>query len=86
LHVIDAGNPYWERQRSSVETILRDLGAGAKPALIAWNKIDLAGGRVPTGDGVAVSAKTGEGLSALKAAIAQRLSKSLEREVPGGGE
>jgi GTP-binding protein HflX len=69
VHVIDASNPFWERQRESVEVILRDLGAGDKPTILVWNKTDIAGSHA-FGDGLAVSAKTGAGLPALRAAIA----------------
>jgi GTP-binding protein HflX len=69
VHVIDASNPFWERQRESVNVILRELGAGEKPTILAWNKTDVAGSQ-DIGDGLAVSAKTGIGLPALRAAIA----------------
>lgn len=69
VHVIDVSNPYWERQRSSVEAILSELGALEKPTLLAWNKTDLAETVHPR-EGVAVSAKTGRGLAELKAALA----------------
>ena len=70
LHVIDASNPFWERQRESVERILADIGAGEKPVLIAWNKTDVAGDATPE-EGVRVSARTGTGLPELRAAIAR---------------
>jgi len=69
LHVIDASNPFWERQRASVEAILADLGAGDKPTIIAWNKTDVSESPHPD-EGIAVSAKTGRGLRELKDAIA----------------
>lgn len=73
LHVIDASNPYWERQRDSVEAILEQLGAGEKPAIVVWNKIDVAEASHPD-DGVAVSAKSGSGLRELKSTIARSLA------------
>ena len=72
LHVIDASNPFWERQRDSVEAILADLGAGEKPTIVAWNKTDIAE-VTHAREGVAVSARTGRGLAELKALLAQRL-------------
>jgi GTP-binding protein HflX len=33
LHVIDASNPYWERQRAAVNVVLRELGAEARPVI-----------------------------------------------------
>ncbi len=68
VHVIDASNPFWERQRASVEAILKELGAGEKPTIIAWNKTDIASSH-GGGDGVSVSAKTGAGLAELRTAI-----------------
>lgn len=73
LHVIDASNPFWKRQRESVEAILTELGAADKPAIIAWNKTDVAESHHPD-EGIAVSAKTGRGLRELKEAIAAALS------------
>jgi GTP-binding protein HflX len=77
VHVIDASNPHWQRQRASVDVVLRELGAAAKPVVYAWNKSDLVetpGTRRNLGDaGVVVSAKTGAGLTELREAIAGRL-------------
>jgi GTP-binding protein HflX len=72
VHVIDASNPFWERQRSSVESILKDLEAADKPTIIAWNKTDVASAHIG-GEGIAVSAKTGAGLAELRAAIENAL-------------
>ena len=76
VHVIDASNPDWKRQRTSVETILRDLGAGSKPTVLAYNKVDLRDGESEPlpGDGIPISARTGSGLSELRAAILERLA------------
>ena len=73
VHVIDASNPFWERQRVSVERILAEIGAGVKPTLIAWNKSDVADHAL-RGPGVHVSAKTGAGLPELRAAIGAALA------------
>jgi GTP-binding protein HflX len=85
LHVIDASNPYWERQRESVNVVLRELGAADKPAIYVWNKIDTqphAGSVADLGDaGVLASAKTGSGIPALKSVIAERL-RSLSSPLP----
>jgi len=72
LHVIDASNPFWERQRESVEAILEQLGAGERPTVIVWNKTDIAEAVHPH-EGIAVSAKTGKGLRELKAALAREI-------------
>jgi len=76
LHVIDASNPDWPRQRASVETILRDLHVDEKPTLLVFNKIDRLGegarAALPA-DALDVSASSGDGLDRLRAAILERL-------------
>lgn len=87
LHVIDASNPYWQRQRESVISVLSDLNAEGKPIINVWNKIDRVS--QPLRDthtaastrgadlgeaGVLVSARSGAGIQELKSAIAARLS------------
>jgi GTP-binding protein HflX len=42
LHVVDTSSPMRERQRKVVEEVLQELGAGGKPTLIVYNKIDLS--------------------------------------------
>jgi len=73
VHVIDSSNPHWMRQREAVETVLRELGAGEKPTIVAWNKSDIATA-TPSGGGVRVSAKTGAGLDELKRAVSSALT------------
>ena len=73
VHVIDASNPFWERQRESVEAILADLEVHDKQIVIAWNKTDISEVRHPR-EGVAISAKTGRGLADLKAAVATAIA------------
>ena len=68
VHVLDASNPDWPRQRASVETILRELELDTKPVVIAFNKFDAVATELPPG-AIAISAKTGVGLDALRAAI-----------------
>ena len=87
VHVIDASNPYWQRQRASVNVVLRELGAADKPVVYVWNKIDAAPYAGSAADldlgvlGVLVSAKTGAGIPELKSAIAERL-RSLAASPP----
>jgi GTP-binding protein HflX len=77
VHVIDASNPDWPRQRRSVETILAELGLGEKPTILAFNKIDRiapeAREALPV-DAIDVSAVSGEGIDRLRAAIGERLA------------
>ncbi len=44
LHVIDAGDPGFERQIEVTEHVLKEIGADAVPRLIVFNKIDRVGG------------------------------------------
>ncbi len=76
LHVHDASNPDWPRQASSVEAILGELGLGEKPVLQVFNKVDRldAASRAALPPGaLEVSASTGAGIDALRAAIAERV-------------
>ncbi|MFD0670275.1 GTPase HflX [Cohnella sp. GCM10027633] len=40
LHVVDSSSPMRERQQRVVEEVLQELGAGGKPTLTVYNKID----------------------------------------------
>jgi len=85
LHVVDASSPTWSEQMAEVERVLSEIGASDVPQILVCNKVDrlddnqrprhvcdvlqLEGGhRVPR---VFVSALTGVGLDALRAALAQ---------------
>lgn len=41
LHVVDTSSPMRERQQKVVDEVLQELGAGGKPTLTVYNKIDL---------------------------------------------
>ena len=41
LHVVDSSSPYREEQMAVVDRILNELGAGGKPRIVLYNKIDL---------------------------------------------
>jgi GTP-binding protein HflX len=77
LHVHDSANPDWPRQKASVETILQELKLDEKPIIEVFNKVDRldldARAALPS-DAVEVSAKSGDGIDALRAAIAERLA------------
>jgi GTP-binding protein HflX len=86
LHVADASAPEerLEEQIASVEEVLREIGADRVPVLLVLNKIDAVD---PLGrrrlhnrhpDAVATSARTGEGLDALRARIAEQLGGRFE--------
>ena len=77
LHVRDAASTYGEEQKSQVEKVLGELEALDKPRIEVMNKIDLLEEHERQGlasrDDVAVSARTGEGMDALLAAIDRAL-------------
>jgi len=77
VHVLDASNPDWARQRASVEAILHELKLDEKPTILVFNKtdrLDDAGRAALAGVGaLEVSAASGIGLDVLRATIAERL-------------
>ncbi len=77
LHVIDISNPEWREQARIVDDLVRELGAERTPCIRVYNKSDLYwGDERPHGeDAVNISARTGEGLPQLLAAIDKALDK-----------
>ena len=68
LEVVDASDPDFVGQQAAVQSVLDELGAGDKPRITVFNKIDLLpdGGTPPPSEhAVFVSAVTGAGLDAL---------------------
>jgi len=86
VEVVDAADPHFTEHRVTVQTVLDELGAGDKPRLVAFNKVDLleAGARdgntpAPAIAGsVFVSALTGYGMDTLRAEIAALLASLWE--------
>jgi GTP-binding protein HflX len=86
LHVVDASAPdeRLEEMLGAVEAVLAEVGADELPVEIVLNKIDLAdplkrkrlANRFPGAP--QVSARTGAGLEALRAAIAHRFAERFE--------
>ncbi len=77
VHVVDGAGPDPLGDIDAVRLVLREIGAGAVPELLVFNKADgneeparLAARHVGA---VAVSARTGEGVDALLLAIGDRL-------------
>jgi len=77
LHVVDASDPLRDERILQVREVLQGIGAGEIRELVVYNKIDLVGEKprvVHGADGVAslvcASAVTGEGLPALREALA----------------
>ena len=81
LHVIDASDPNWREQAEVVDHLILELGASETPRLEVFNKCDLFPGDIlPRGeDMVSISARTGEGLKDLLAAIEKRLDAGTSR-------
>ena len=83
LHVIDASDPNWREQAEVVDHLILELGASETPRLEVFNKCDLFPSDIlPRGeDMVSISARTGEGLKELLAAIEKRLDAGTSRVV-----
>jgi GTPase len=74
VHILDASNPQWPRQRRAVEKILHELDLDRTPRLAVFNKCDVAVPEAIDGIGaLCVSAATGTGLDALRAALVERV-------------
>jgi GTP-binding protein HflX len=73
VHVLDASNPDWPRQRDAVEAILHDLQLDATPRVVVFNKTDAVPQHDTPQDGtLGVSARTGQGLDRLRALVSER--------------
>lgn len=77
LHVVDASHPEREKQTQVVEEVLGMLGAGDTPCLTVMNKMDVASASFIPKGAVGISARTGQGLDALRKAIAQALAHTM---------
>ena len=85
VHVVDGSDPFEIRAGSiaAVDSVLEEIGAGAKPRLLVINKVDLltreelAELRLRHPDAVLVSAETGEGLETLRERIAAEVKEGL---------
>ena len=80
LHVVDASNPAMDSQMHVVYDTLEKLGAGDKPIITAFNKIEIAGNKVlkdfKADKTVNISALHGDGLTELKDIIEEVLRES----------
>ncbi len=93
VNVLDLSNPEVEQHYRATLAVLDELGAKGKPTITVFNKVDRtidpwhAGRlRAELPDAVYVSAKTGEGIEELVAAIGRLLaddSPALEFALPG---
>ena len=96
LHVIDAASPLLQEQFEEVQRVLHEIGADEVPQVLVYNKLDrldvaqrpehlvdeIEGERGVRTPRVFVSALNGEGLDALRQAIADALIAS--RDAPAG--
>ena len=79
VHVVDISHPLAAEQIDAVNDVLLEIGAGEKPVLMVFNKVDqLAGGLPPImrdkyPHAVGISAKTGEGIEPLLAELGTQL-------------
>ena len=78
LHVVDASAPDPDGQIDAVRTVLAEIGAAPVPEFLVVNKLDVAPDEAKQlladhPGAVAVSGRTGEGIDAMLAALADRL-------------
>ncbi len=81
VHVVDASSRLAPERMEIVDRVLREIGAGASPRVVAMNKCDLATAVSVSArelDTVAISARTGAGLDDLVDTIARHFSGSRE--------
>jgi GTP-binding protein HflX len=90
LHVIDRSHPHWQEQAEVAEAVMEELGVERDRVVKVYNKTDLLPeDELRNGEGLWVSAVTGEGIPALKSELARRLgfevsSRDLPREAAPG--
>jgi GTP-binding protein HflX len=96
LHVVDASSPLWMEQSAEVERVLEEIGAGDVPQLLVFNKCDLLEpsrrprqtvDRIERTNGqrvrrVFVSARDGDGIDALRQALADAVGERLNAAAP----
>jgi len=95
LHVVDASNPGYPEQIAQVQRVLHDIGAQDVPQLLVFNKLDavpleqrplrssdhmeVQGVQTPR---IFLSAHSGEGLAALRQALAERVAQRPAAQQP----
>ena len=85
VHVVDASHPGLEEQMLAVDSLLSELELGPRPTIVALNKVDRLDGDAALGalvdrfGGVALSARTGDGVVALLDRIEGALRPGVTR-------
>jgi GTP-binding protein HflX len=85
IHVVDAAEPAEQRAEAiaAVDSVLEEIGAGGKPRILAYNKVDLIDADqlrdlvVGEADAVAISSRTGEGIDELRDRIETAFAETL---------
>jgi len=81
LEVVDAADPSFLGQQAAVQSVLDELGAGEKPRITVYNKIDLlptdAGTPPPSESTAFVSAVSGQGIDTLRERMADALRHQM---------
>jgi len=92
LHVVDISHPQADEQIAAVNTVLGEIGAGEKPTIMVFNKVDCLNGGSPDfacvgaltrlqdlyPNSVGISAKDGAGLEELLAEIGSQIRPKRE--------
>lgn len=73
IHVVDVSNPQYENHIKVVNSVLSDIGAGEKPEILVYNKIDLveSSNAFLGGNGVEISVKENKGIDNLLSLIGE---------------
>ena len=87
VHLVDASEPEYRRRESiaAVDSVLEEIGAGAAPRLLVFNKVDLLKPdearelAIGQPDAIAISAATGGGLDELRDRIEASFEETLQR-------
>ena len=93
IEVVDAADPHRAEHRATVQAVLDELGAGDKPRLVAYNKVDLIDVTARNGDApapvvagtVPISARSGFGIDQLRIELSALLASlwvDVDVEVP----
>lgn len=92
IHVVDVSHPRWEAQMSAVKEVLEELGAGRKPLITVYNKVDKIANQYELRqlvahqpDSVYISALKRQGLQdllLLVEKVLQRLLVPLRLQIP----